>query len=229
MTTTLASTSHSPAAAYATKDQSYFSGARVDFVSLLPSDPNAAVLEVGCGTGATGLLALKSGRAGRYVGVELVEDAAEQARTVLDDVIVGDVETMDLDFQPASFDVLILSEVLEHLREPKDVLRKLHRYVRPGGLVLASSPNISHWRVIAKLIGGHFPQADRGVFDRTHLRWFTPETFVNLFDEAGFPVVWAGPVTPFSSRTRLISRVTSGRFDHLFMTQICVAARRSGL
>ncbi len=228
MSTTVVSADGDHATAYRKKDRGYFSGARLDFISCLPPDSTASVLEVGCGTGATGALALQSGRAGRYTGVELLPEAAEEARDVLSEVIVGDVEKLEFDWRPAQFDVLILSEVLEHLREPGAVLNKLHRYVRPGGLVLASSPNISHWRVIRELAGGHFPQADRGVFDRTHLRWFTPESFVEMFETAGYHVDWAGPVTPFSSRTRLLSRLTSGRFNHLFMTQICLQARRAG-
>ena len=214
------------AADYETKAHSYFAQARTDFVHRLPMDPTAAVLEVGCGTGATGALALQRGRAKTYVGVELVEGAAASARQVLTDVIVGDVERLEFDWQPATFDALILSEVLEHLREPWAVVEKLARYVRPGGLVLASSPNISHWRVIRELTRGHFPLAEKGVFDRTHMRWFTPESFAGMFHQAGFTVDDVRPVTPFSPRTRLISKVTGGRYDHLFMAQISIEGHR---
>lgn len=211
---------------YETKTKSYFDRARVDFVHRLPVDPTAGVLEVGCGTGATGALALKRGRAGHYVGIELFDSAAASAREVLSEVVVGDVEAMDFDWQPAAFDALIMSEVLEHLREPWAVLRKLSRYVRPGGLVLASSPNISHWRVIRELVHGHFPLADQGVFDRTHMRWFTPESFVAMFEGAGFSVDRVRPVTPFSPRTQVFSALTRGRFDHLFMAQISIEAHK---
>ncbi|MEL7048377.1 MAG: class I SAM-dependent methyltransferase [Pseudomonadota bacterium] len=214
--------------AYAEKDTAYFSGARTDFVSCLPADGGSRVLEVGCGTGATGAYALAQGRASYYAGVELFPSAAVEAEAVLSDVIVGDVETLQFDWQPANFDALFLSEVMEHLREPAAVLEKLNRYLRPGALVLASSPNISHWRVIRELAKGRFPQEDRGVFDRTHLRWFTPESYCALFERAGFVVEWAGPVTPPSWRTRLISRLTGGALDHLFMTQVCLIARKRG-
>lgn len=212
--------------AYATKSESYFSNARVDFVYRLPVDPTAAVLEVGCGTGATGQLALARGRCGRYVGIELFEGAAMRAREVLSDVIVGDVEQLELDWHPASFDALILSEVMEHLIDPWRTLDKLSRFIRPGGLVLASSPNVSHWRVLRELALGRFPLADSGVFDRTHMRWFTPATFVDMFESAGFRVVELRPVTPFSSRTEILSRLLGHRYDHLFMTQIALAAVR---
>lgn len=212
--------------AYAAKSPGYFTNARADFVYRLPVDPTAAVLEVGCGTGATGHLALTRGRCGRYVGIELMEAAAARAREVLSEVVVGDVENLELPWQPASFDALVLSEVLEHLIEPWRTLDALARLVRPGGLVLASSPNVSHWRVLRELASGRFPLADQGVFDRTHMRWFTPATFLDMFESAGFRVVEMRPVTPFAPRTELLSRLTGGRFDHLFMTQIALAGIR---
>lgn len=211
---------------YKSKPQAYFSGARKDFVGLLPRDAGAAILEIGCGTGATGALALKEGCCGRYVGVELFEAAADEARGVLSEVLTGNVESLRFDWQPASFDALILSEVLEHLIEPGHVLRDLARFLRPGGLVMASSPNVAHWRVIRELISGRFHLADKGVFDRTHMRWFTPCTFAEMFELAGFKVERIGPVTPFGARTRAISKLTRGHFDHLFMTQIALIGRR---
>jgi len=213
-------------AAYAAKADTYFSGARADLVARLPVDPRASILEVGCGTGATGALALAQGRCGRYVGVELLEAAAAKACRVLSEVVTGDVERLALPWQPASFDALVLSEVLEHLVEPWTTLERLAGLVRPGGVVLASSPNVSHWRVVAELLRGRFELADQGVFDRTHMRWFTPKSFTAMFERAGFDVVSVAPVTPFSPRTRALSWLTAGRLDHLFMVQICLEGRR---
>lgn len=211
---------------YAVKPASYFSQARADFVDRLPRDPSASILEVGCGTGATGALALSEGCCGRYVGVELYETAAREAREVLSEVVIGNVETMALNWQPASFDALILSEVLEHLIEPGQTLKKLARFIRPGGMLLASSPNIAHWRVVRELMMGRFHLTEHGVFDRTHLRWFTPFTFAEMIETAGFMVDEIGPVTAFSTRGELVSRLTGGRLDHLLMSQIAVIATK---
>ncbi len=211
---------------YKAKQASYFSGARRDFVDRLPRDASAHVLEIGCGTGATGALALASGRAGRYSGVELFESAAQEAQGALDRVLVGDIEKIELPWAPCSFDALILSEVLEHLIEPWAVLERLHPFMRPDAMVLASSPNVSHWRVLRELAQGRFNLADQGVFDRTHMRWFTPDTYAAMFERAGYNVVRVDPVTPFSPRTEFLSKLTGGRYDHLFMTQICLEARR---
>jgi SAM-dependent methyltransferase len=215
------------AASYAGKAATYFSGARADFVALLPDAPAATILEIGCGTGATGALALARGKAGQYVGVELFPEAAATARQELSEVLVGDVERMELPFAPRTFDALILSEVLEHLVDPWAVLARLAPLVRPGGRVLASSPNVSQWRVLRELMAGRFELADQGVFDRTHMRWFTPASFRAMFERAGFAVDHIGPVTPFAARTRLLSRLSGGRMDHLFMTQIALHGHRA--
>lgn len=226
MTSNALSTADNVTTAYRHKDQRYFAGAREDMVLELPFDPTASILEIGCGSGQTGALAMARGRAQRYVGIELMAEPAAAARTRLSHVVVGDVEEMALDFRPAEFDGLIMSEVLEHLRDPEALLVRLHRFVRPEGLVLASSPNIAHWRVLREFISGRFPQADRGVFDRTHLRWFTPDSFASMFERAGYRVVSLRPVRRFTARERAVSRLFGGRLDHLLMTQISVAATR---
>lgn len=213
-------------AAYSAKRLDYFAGARHDFVARLPADRQAAILEIGCGTGVTGRLAREAGKARRYVGIELFEAAATEARRHLTEVHVGDAERMELSFAPDTFDALILSEVLEHLVEPWALLRRLAPFVKRGGMVLASSPNVSHWRVIAELLRGRFELADQGVFDRTHMRWFTPTGYAAMFEGAGFAVDHVGPVTPFSARTRAISRLSGGRLDHLFMVQTAIAGHR---
>ena len=82
---------------YAVKPASYFSNARADFVDRLPRDGTAEILEIGCGNGATGALALSEGCCKRYVGVELLERVADEAREVLSDVITGNVETLSFD------------------------------------------------------------------------------------------------------------------------------------
>lgn len=213
---------------YDAKPDAYFAGCRADFVAALPDNPQAAVLEIGCAAGRTGELALTRGKCGRYVGVELSAKVADTARPRLSEVLVGNVEHMDLPFAAASFDALILSEVLEHLVDPWATLERLAPLVRPGGLVLASSPNISHYSVIARLLRGRWDLADRGVMDRTHLRWFTPHLFAEMFERAGFAVEDLSPVTAFAPRTRALLRLSGGRGRHLFMRQISLRGRRRG-
>lgn len=211
---------------YEEKPASYFGGVRRDYVAALEVDPEAAILEIGCAEGGTGALALSEQKCGRYVGVDLHEASAEKARRVLTEVHVGNVETMTLPFADESFDVLILSEVLEHLIDPWSVCARLSKLVRPGGRIFASSPNVSHHRVIRQLLRGRWELTDRGVMDRTHMRWFTPRSYAAMFEGAGFAIDRVEPVTPNAPRVRMINWITGNRFSHLFMVQISVYGRK---
>jgi 2-polyprenyl-3-methyl-5-hydroxy-6-metoxy-1,4-benzoquinol methylase len=212
---------------YEDKPASYFSNARLDFVERLPTGPDSAVLELGCGSGGTGKAVLAAGKAGRYVGIELNAAAAASAAEVLTEVLVGNVEEMDLDARRASFDALLVSEVLEHLTDPWTTLRRLAQCVRPGGLVLASSPNVAHWRVVLNLFLGRFRYQQSGLMDRTHLRWFTPESFRNLFEEAGIEVVSLQPIAEPGWKGKVVNLLTGNRLSHLFVGQIVVTGKKS--
>jgi 2-polyprenyl-3-methyl-5-hydroxy-6-metoxy-1,4-benzoquinol methylase len=213
--------------AYRSKSDQYFDGARADMISYLPDDPYAKLLEIGCGFGGTGALALAQGKCNEYVGIEISESAAAIAREKLSTVVVGNVETIELPWPEESFNGLIISEVLEHLVDPLRTLKRVAPYLRPGAVVMASSPNISQYKVIRSLIFGRWELTQSGVMDRTHLRWFTPLSYRAMFEEAGFTIDWVKPVTPFSMRTRVIDRLTLGRFSHLFIRQIMIFARKA--
>jgi 2-polyprenyl-3-methyl-5-hydroxy-6-metoxy-1,4-benzoquinol methylase len=211
---------------YEGKADTYFANARHDIVARLKTEANSAVLELGCGAGGTGAAALAAGKAGRYVGIELSPKAAAAARERLSEVIEGNVETLDLTPLHGGFDALIISEVLEHLTDPWRALTALAACVRPGGQVFASSPNVAHWRVVRSLVSGRFDYQESGAMDRTHLRWFTPASYRQMFEAAGFQIVSIEPITPNAGRTRLLNRLTGNRFRHLFMTQMMVEGRR---
>ncbi|MEL7466312.1 MAG: class I SAM-dependent methyltransferase [Pseudomonadota bacterium] len=214
------------AQSYEDKGRGYFDGADADIVDRLPQSRDARILEIGCARGGTGELALARGKCRDYVGVELHEPSAMIARTRLSEVITGDVETMALPFEEEAFDVVVVSEVFEHLTDPWRALEKIARHLKPGGRLFASSPNVSHYRVIAQLLSGEWRLTERGVMDRTHLRWFTPRSYAEMVEAAGFDVEEIGPLTPPARRVRLINAATGGRFRHLFWVQINLSARK---
>ena len=214
------------AAEYDQKPATYYSGPRNDFLAVLPENPNAEILEIGCGDGSMGALALAQKKCGRYVGIELFKPAAEIARSKLTSVLVGDVETLDFPWAEQTFDALIMSEVLEHLIDPWRLLRRLYPLLKNGALVLASSPNVSQHRVIKSLLLGGWELTDSGVMDRTHLRWFTPQSYRDMFDQSGFDVIDVSPVVPFGMRVRLLNRLTGRYFEHLFIRQINLKGKK---
>lgn len=214
------------AAIYRDKPASYFANTRSDFVELLRTGPDAAVLELGCGAGGTGRAVLAAGKAGRYVGLELDPGAAKLAAQGLTEVIVGDVQDVDLDALAGQFDALIISEVVEHLADPWTIVARLAACVKPGGQILASSPNIAHWQIIRDLVKGRFHYSEAGIMDRTHLRWFTPQSYVALFEGAGFHIESVRTMRDAGWRGRIFNGLTGGRFKHLFMAQVVVNGRR---
>ena len=211
---------------YRTKPAPYFEGIAQDLGQVLPGLSGARILEIGCGSGATGHRALGQGLAAEYVGVEMDVAAAAAAESVLSRVVCGNVEEMDLGLLGIDWDAIVCFEVLEHLVDPWSLVGRLAGLLRTGGALLASSPNVAHWRIIRELLRGRFTYEDVGPMDRTHLRWFTPDSFAGMFEEAGLEVRQLGPVPPLRPKARLFDTVTRGRFRHVLSTQIAVQAIR---
>jgi SAM-dependent methyltransferase len=205
------------AVGYAEKRAGYFANARRALFEPLPRDAKSVVLELGCGAGATGALALSEGRCGAWVGVEKFAGAARTAEMALTRVHVGDIEVMELPYPSETFDALICGDVLEHLIEPGEALKRLVPLLKPGARFVASVPNISNWRILLALLRGSFDYVDEGAMDRTHLRWFTPATLRRLIEDAGLEVdclraLGMGP------GKRLLTKIMP--FGHLLWYQI---------
>ncbi|HKQ72911.1 MAG TPA: class I SAM-dependent methyltransferase, partial [Blastocatellia bacterium] len=156
-------------------------------ISLVPA--GARVLEFGCATGYMSE-ALKTRLDCRVTGVERYPEAGELARTRCERVIIGDAETLDFGRLLGNdrFDVVLFADVLEHLREPDALLRRVSDLIDDEGAVIASIPNIAHGSVRLALLYGEFRYRDKGLLDNTHLRFFTRESIQDLFENAGYVV-----------------------------------------
>ena len=156
-------------------------------VSLVP--PATRVLEFGCATGYMTEV-LKNRLGCTVVGIEIDRDAAALAEQHAERVIVGDAETIDYATELAGeeFDVVMFADVLEHLKEPGDVLRRVRPFIAENGVVVASIPNIAHASVRLALLGGEFRYREWGLLDDTHLRFFTRASIQDLFEETGYVV-----------------------------------------
>lgn len=145
------------------------------------------VLDAGCSSGY--LAARLAERGSVVVGLERDERAAGEARAVCEQVLVGDIETMELPFPPQSFDVILCGDVLEHLREPERFLARARPLIRCGGRLVLSTPNVANWTMRLGLLFGRWRYTDRGILDRTHTRHFTRRTLVETLERAGYRVV----------------------------------------
>lgn len=161
---------------------------RRDLIQLITVLPER-VLEIGCGSGATGA-ALKQKFYGiEYTGLESEENIAHIARTRLDKVLTADIEKVQLHACGLSrgyFDLIICGDVLEHLYDPWKTLSHLHAYLKPKGAILASIPNVQYINNIFNLLNGHWTYKKDGLLDATHIRFFTLQEIVKMFSETGY-------------------------------------------
>jgi 2-polyprenyl-3-methyl-5-hydroxy-6-metoxy-1,4-benzoquinol methylase/glycosyltransferase involved in cell wall biosynthesis len=146
------------------------------------------VLELGCATGY--MSRVLHDRDCQIVAIEIDSPAAERASAFCDRIIVGDLDHMNLDSELGSdrFDVVVAADVLEHLKDPLSVLRAAKQFLKPDGYAVVCVPNIAHLSVRLALLAGGFPYGEKGLLDRTHLKFFTRESVEQLFDHAGFAI-----------------------------------------
>jgi 2-polyprenyl-3-methyl-5-hydroxy-6-metoxy-1,4-benzoquinol methylase len=143
------------------------------------------LLDVGA---AQGVLAQRFTQRG--FEVTCIEGSAELAalgKSLCHEMIVTDLDK-PLPALNGTFDIIVYGDILEHLRNPLEVFKGFNRYLRPNGKVIVSVPNFAHLWVRLNLLFGRFEYADRGILDRTHLRFFTLRSFRNFIQEAGLEV-----------------------------------------
>jgi methionine biosynthesis protein MetW len=170
-------------------------------VDIEPSNPNDShfqvvqlvgsghdVLDVGCADGDVGRLLQETGN--RVSGLDRDAEAAEKARADLERVVVADLDTSSLldHFEAASFDVVVLADVLEHLREPERALREATELLREGGRLVLSVPNVAHGALRLALLQGRWTYTAAGLLDRTHLHFFTRTSLLQLLEGVGLAV-----------------------------------------
>jgi 2-polyprenyl-3-methyl-5-hydroxy-6-metoxy-1,4-benzoquinol methylase len=213
---------------YTNKADAYFAHARKEIAPLLPVDCGR-VLELGCGSGAT-LAWLCQVRGVAYTaGVEISETAAKAARQHVDEVHCADIERTEVVFSGGRFDLVLCLDVLEHLIDPWAMVDRLvTQHLAADGTLIVSVPNIRHFSVLLPLVfRGRWDYTDAGHLDRTHLRFFTRHSALQLLTHSGL----AEPVchdTGFAgwSRKNLLNYLTLGLFRDFVTYQYYLVARK---
>jgi len=120
-------------------------------------------------------------------GVELDPHMAQSSSLFCRKMVVGDLALLDLSahFAPASYQVIVLADVIEHLAAPEKLMAQLLPLLAPGGEMLLSVPNAAYAGLIAELLAGQFDYRDEGLLDRTHLRFFTRDSLGKFLTAAG--------------------------------------------
>lgn len=180
---------------------------------------------------SSGYLAAELVRHGRRVdGVEIDEHAAALAREFCDTVIVADLQGLDLKDLRDQYAVLLFGDTLEHLAAPEQLLTRLRSRLRTDGRLIVSIPNVANWSMRLALMFGRWEYKERGLLDRTHLRFFTKKTAIQLLEDSGYvveSVVAAVPLPVIAWRPAVAAAHRIGNlWPALFAYTFIITARR---
>jgi O-antigen biosynthesis protein len=183
------------------------------------------VLDVGC---SEGLLSKKmSENYCHVIGIEMDKEAAKIAQNYCQDLIIGDVEYISLDSNYEKyFDIILFADILEHLKEPKEVLERFKKYLKDDGYIIISIPNISNWRIRLQMLFGNFKYQEYGILDFSHIRFFNEMAVKKLLDEAGYKIskfdLSVGDIKRFSSIFHSIGMI----WPNLLAFQFLIIAKK---
>jgi predicted O-linked N-acetylglucosamine transferase (SPINDLY family) len=162
----------------------------VDVLNFMRTD-FTGIVEVGSSSGALARAYRTLNPACTYVGIEIDEDYAEASKQHCTEVIYGNVEKLPEETFNKLGDAQcwVFADALEHLYDPWQLLRRIKHNARSGVEVIACIPNAQYWAIQSTLNSGRFIYQDSGLLDRTHIRWLTRITILDLFQANGFQVV----------------------------------------
>jgi len=173
---------------YQNKPSGYYDNVRKEMLKYLPANAKK-VMDVGCGNGAFASLVKQKNEAEVW-GIELMEQEAKVAQTVLDKVFIGNCEKHIDDLPQNYFDVIYFNDVLEHLADPYSVLDILKSKLSPNGVIISSLPNVRFYRAFYKVVFlKDWKYDEYGIMDRTHLRFFTGKSIRRMYEELGYDIL----------------------------------------
>lgn len=195
---------------------SYFKLIRHDLINLVPKGKNK-IIEIGCASGATLNYLKSNGKASEIVGVDILDNLDYK----LDKYIQGNIENIHLPYKNNYFDILLLGDVLEHLNDPWKTLKKLKMFVKTGGLIISSIPNIREFNTLFKIvIKGDFKYSEFGILDKTHLRFFCKKNIISLYEDCDIKVLSIIP--NISRRKQIVNHITFKIFEEFIVLQYII-------
>ncbi|MFM7700116.1 MAG: class I SAM-dependent methyltransferase [Bacteroidota bacterium] len=221
----------SPSPFYQHKPEDYYRHARTDILAFLGDIEGQSILELGAGGGFTLAYAKTVGRAAYVAGVELFDlPHTAQREAALDEFHWVDLNQAPVALQCSQFDILLCPDILEHLVDPWRTLRQWSTYLKPGGRLLISIPNIREISVMWKIWGlGDFGYTEDGILDKTHLRFFARRNAAEIPNQDQYSNIKVIPAMAYQKGPRfrpILSRMTLGWADDFLTHQWFVTATR---
>jgi SAM-dependent methyltransferase len=190
----------------------YKNEGNIGLLDLLPSSPGR-ILDCGCGAGDNARIL--NDRGWCVTGVTIDAKEQEVARKFCEAVHIANLENgipADVD---GMFDAALASHVLEHLARPERLLHEVRQRLNPGGVLAVALPNIAHYSQRISRLRGQFDYTETGQLDRTHLRFYTYRTAVQLLEQNGFDLIntMVEGTLPWWKARRLVSFSAVNRID----------------
>ncbi len=209
------------------KPAQYYTLERRKMLRFMPRGVKT-VLEVGCAEGHFGTI-LRSTGVEEVWGIEVCERAALEAMKKLDKVLVADIETATLSLPHDYFDCIIFNDILEHLSAPWGVLSQTRNSLKDDGSIVASIPNVRNFPHIKRLLWNcEWTYTDWGLLDRTHLRFFTKNSIIDLFATCGFTIHTLVGINEYTSKKfNLLNLLCAHRLDDMKYLQFACVARKT--
>lgn len=170
------------------KTNKYYSSERLEMVNFVPKN-SERILDVGCGEGLFLKFLNKNNNLETW-GVEMNSEIAEIAKINLDKVLVGDISEIINGIPNSYFDCISFNDVLEHMVNPYAVLADIRIKLKDNGVIICSIPNVRYVRVLKDLLfKKQWKYENAGVLDRTHLRFFTKKSIIDMFNDLGYQLI----------------------------------------
>ena len=144
------------------------------------------VLDIGCGNGRLGQELKKCGAI--VHGCDISESALEKAKKVLDKAVYLDVESIDWAEIDNDYDLIIVSELIEHLFRPSVFLDKIKKYLTSDGELIITTPNFLMWTLRLRMFFGQFEYHKTGFWDEGHVHFYTYNSLKKELSANGFYV-----------------------------------------
>jgi len=208
------------------KKKSYYKHERTDLLSLVPEN-SGKILDVGCGEGLLGKRIKDLYNNTHVTGIELNKTSCEEAEKNIDQIICGNIETLDLPFEKDHFDCIITGDVLEHLVDPWETLKRLGSHLKNNGVIISSIPNIRYYKALIRLFRGYWDYTDAGIFDKTHLRFFCLINIREMFENSGFEIDTVERNIVSARGFRLLNYLSLNHLKDFLTYQYYIVARKS--
>ena len=145
------------------------------------------VLDVGC---SRGFIAKELQNYGfDFYGIEFNKEDAKEAKKYYKEIKLIDLDKEKPNYKNNSFDLIIMADIIEHLKDSVEIVKYFTKFLKKEGIMIISTANVANIYVRLKLLLGNFDYEERGIMDKTHLRFFTLKTFRKLARGAGLKII----------------------------------------